>query len=342
MKKVTVFKNKKMSCFYMPVIILGVIAVSLTAYFVGHVKSEMKQDAANENIYNNNSRQFEKIKNENLNSNQTLPVSEINEAAEGTEIKSNNEKMNAVIMPDVVDECLPSKFEKFSYEILTSEEKNENISREIIFESSSQYSALEGITTFRGNNYRDGASYGFADITEEKLVKEWFVPIGYITDSSGINWTGVGWSGQPSIVRWNPDIKKMMNINPEKKGKDALKEIIYGALDGKIHFLDLDDGKQTRKPINIGFPLKGSISVDPRGYPLLYTGQGIRSNGGKIGSMGFRIFNLIDQKMLLFIDGYDKDAYRRWGAFDSSSLIHSQTDTLLQCGENVCLAKAKK
>jgi len=39
-------------------------------------------------------------------------------------------------------------------------------------------------------------------------------------------------------------------------------------LDGKIYFLDLDDGSYTRNPINVGAPLKGSVTVDPGVIPF--------------------------------------------------------------------------
>jgi len=65
----------------------------------------------------------------------------------------------------------------------------------------------------------------------------------------------VGWTGQPSIVRWDDSTKNAMNINPQKKSKKGLTEVIYATMDGKIYFLDLEDGKPAREPINIGFSL---------------------------------------------------------------------------------------
>lgn len=120
-----------------------------------------------------------------------------------------------------------------------------------------------------------------------------------------------------------------------------MKEVIYGTLDGKIYFLDLDNGESTRNPINIGYPIKGSVSVDPRGLPLLYSGQGIEKRGGVTGKIGFRIFSLIDQKMLYFINGLENSAYRHWGAFDSTPLVDTKNDTLYECGENGILYSVK-
>ncbi|NTV91672.1 MAG: PQQ-binding-like beta-propeller repeat protein, partial [Clostridiales bacterium] len=131
------------------------------------------------------------------------------------------------------------------------------------------------------------------------------------------------------------------NINSEKKQKQDLKEVIYATLDGNIYFMDLDDGQNTRSPINVGSPHKGSVAIDPRGYPLLYAGQGIPEVAGKKIPIGYRIYSLIDQKNLYFINGMDKDAKRYWGAFDSGALIDASSDTFIECGENGLLYTGK-
>lgn len=249
----------------------------------------------------------------------------------------NTEPLKEEKPPVVSASCLPSKY-NFKWEVLKSKEFLKDFKRNysISFVSPEEYADIPGVTTFRGNNYRNSPSYGFADIKEEKLEKIWFVKTGYIDI-----WTGVGWNGQPAIVRWDESLKNKMNFFPAKKVKKDLKEIIYATLDGKIYFLDLDDGKATRPPINVGYPHKGSVAVDPRGYPLLYAGQGIPERGGKKGPIGYRIFSLIDQRLLYFINGYDPDAIRKWGAFDSVPLIDKKTDTFIECGENGLLYTVK-
>ncbi len=206
----------------------------------------------------------------------------------------------------------------------------------ISFPSPQYYNSVEGITTFRGNNYRNTSSYGLSDIKEKKLEIVWDKSIGAID-----TWTGVGWTGQPVIVKWPEETKKIMNIVSDKKEKTDLIEVIYGTLDGKIYFLDLDDGQNTRPPINTGFSMKGSVAVDPRGFPLLFAGQGINSNKGVYSDFKFRIFSLTDQSLLHYISGNDPFAYRIWGAFDSSPLIDANTDTMIQCGENGIIYTAK-
>lgn len=204
------------------------------------------------------------------------------------------------------------------------------------FPSSKEYNLIKGVTTFRGNNYRDGGSYGYVDIEEGKLEILWDIKIGRIDI-----WSGVGWNGQPVIVNWPEDIKNAMDIKEDKKKKDDLKEVIYGTLDGNIYFLDLDDGDYTREPLKIPGPIKGSVAVDPRGLPLLYSGQGINVVNGKRVEIGYRIYNLLNRELLYFINGIDRDAYRGWGAFDSNPLIDSENDTLFIAGENGILYKVK-
>ena len=194
-----------------------------------------------------------------------------------------------------------------------------------------EYAQLEGVTTFRGNNYRDSAAYG--TIPEEPEMQiAWTVDIGEIDD-----WGGIGWTGQCAIVRWPQETLQIMNIREEKKAKADLKEVIYAALDGNIYFLDLEDGQPTRDPISIGAPIKGSVTVDPRGYPLLYVGQGLDEAEGESVDIGTRIFSLIDQSLLYFLDGEDEYALRDWYAFDAAPLVDGKTDTMLQVGENAIL-----
>ena len=199
----------------------------------------------------------------------------------------------------------------------------------IRFGLSDEYAALEGVTTFRGSNYRDGAAWGDIGGEPDEFTYKWSVKIGGID-----SWTGVGWTGQCAIVRWPEKTRRIMNIYDAKKDKSDLIEVIYAALDGKIYFLDLEDGAYTRDPIVVGAPIKGSLTVDPRGYPLLYCGQGIDSVNGASVKIGTRIFSLIDGTALHFIDGRDKNAYRHWYAFDAAPLIDAASDTMLQVGEN--------
>lgn len=217
--------------------------------------------------------------------------------------------------------------QKCTYQIKTP--SGEVFSSNIYIGDPSAYNKVEGITTFRGNNYRDTAFYGKLDVNEKKLSKIWTAGIGQ-TD----NWTGVGWNGQPSIIKWDSKVRSQMNLYDNFKNKEDFVEVIYGTLDSHIHFYDLETGESSRPSIKVPSSIKGSITIDPRGYPLLYVGQGINAVSGDPVEYGYRIFSLVTGEELYFINGRDKFAYIGWGAFDGNPLIDTKNDTLILPGEN--------
>lgn len=209
----------------------------------------------------------------------------------------------------------------------------------LAFASGKAYSELEGVTAFRGNNYRNSPSFGTRSVVQKKLEIVWSHDVGAISAANSF-WPGVGWTGQPLLVHWPEDVKNIMNITPEMKKKDLV-EVIYPILDGNIYFLDLETGTPTRNKITIGYPIKGTGMVDPRGYPLLYTGMGINENNGRFTDFKYRVINLIDQKEIFTFPGKDPSAYRTWGALDSSAVLNRQTDTLIEAAENGMVYKIK-
>ncbi len=217
--------------------------------------------------------------------------------------------------------------------------KNYNPPYNIAFGSPELYSELEGVTTFRGNNFRTAPSWGKANVKEKKLEIVWTHEIGAVT-GVGSFWPGAGWTGQPLLVHWSEDVRKAMNINSNLKTKDLV-EVIYPVFDGNVYFLDMETGQPSRPKMNIGFTVKGTGMVDPRGYPLFYTGQGLNEMNDKKGSFKYRIFNLINQKEIYSFPGNDPVAFRNWGANDSSALLNRYTDTLINCGENGLIYKTK-
>lgn len=189
-----------------------------------------------------------------------------------------------------------------------------------------RYQTVRGILSFRSGPLRNNAVLGTPVITQEKLVKSWTFKTSALPSWGG----GSGWTGQPSVIEWNKQEQQIMNLYPQFKSKAKLREVVYGSLDGNIYFLDIATGKKTRNPINIKNSIKGSVALDPRGYPLLYVGQGIPQSG----KIGLRIYSLIDQSLLAFIPGIDSYAFRGWGAFDSSPVINREDDSMLVGGEN--------
>ncbi len=227
-------------------------------------------------------------------------------------------------------------------EIVSSYQREQTID----FGEGRDYTQLEGIITFRGNNFRDNPAYGTATIVEKTLddANAWIVNTGSVPKVYGSGaWTGSGWTGQPLIVRWPEETKRIMNLYDSAKNKTDLVEVIYATMDGHIYFLDLDTGERTRDPINMGrYPFKGAGALDPRGYPLMYLGSGDDSKDDGEGSSHASIISLIDGKILYEFGSKDSFSLRgKLSYFDSSALVDAETDTLIYPGENGILYMIK-
>ena len=239
-----------------------------------------------------------------------------------------------VFAPAMTDTSNPELF-GINWEIIADEQIVESYTREepIFFGESKDYFALPGIATFRGGNYRDNATYGTAEVNKAVLSQVWSHRIGSLDE-----WGGCAWTGQPLVVQWDEETKAIMNLYDSARNKEDLVEVIYATLDGQIHFFDLDTGKRTRAPINMGMNFKGAGALDPRGYPLLYVGSGLYTFG-KVPKMF--VVSLIDGKILYSYGPEEKFEYRDWIAFDSSPLVDAETDTLIWPGESGVLYTIK-
>jgi outer membrane protein assembly factor BamB len=182
--------------------------------------------------------------------------------------------------------------------------------------------AFHGMTCFRGNAGRN--FYGEGPAPRGALRVRWRTTIG--ADPREPQWNGVGWTGQPLAVEWPEGVRRHMNFL-EPPGPET--EIIVGGMDSQVHFYDAATGQPSRHPLALRSrnPIKGTVSIDPRGYPLLYFGTALGRPGG-----GYHIFSLTNFKELALLNGYDRRAPRRWPAFDDNGLIVN--DTLLEPGEN--------
>lgn len=243
-----------------------------------------------------------------------------------------------VVDPEaIVDTALPNSSKRSTTQmIMVSGSTTEEYLREtpVNMGDPLNYSSIAGITTFRGNNFRNCASFGYCIDAPNGLKQVWeFDGVGSkLASTMNFEWTGVAWTGQPLIVRWDENTKYAMNIYDSQKAKVGLTEVIIAALDGKIYFFNLDDGSMTRDPIFVGASVKGTPALDPRGYPLIYVGQG--DDNGPSG-FGMRIFSLLDGSCLYFCDGMDENSYRKnWGACDSSPIVDANSDTLIWPSEN--------
>lgn len=203
----------------------------------------------------------------------------------------------------------------------------------IDFGYGSDYTDVEGIVTFRGNNFRDNAAYGTAEIVNGQFGDNiWNVHTGALTAPDGETWTGSGWVGQPLMMTWPKEVRQHMNMVDWAKEADELTEVIYATMDGNIYFLELNSGEKTREPLYLGYTFKGAGALDPRGYPIMYLGSGYNSTKGT--SRAF-IINLMDCSVMYEFGAMDSFSLRgNLSFFDGSPLVDAETDRLIYPGES--------
>ncbi|MCP5026107.1 MAG: PQQ-binding-like beta-propeller repeat protein [Actinomycetia bacterium] len=118
--------------------------------------------------------------------------------------------------------------------------------------------AVEGLLTFRGNPTRTFHGTGPMPSAPQVL---WRFPDSAMCGNSSvggevINWCGTGWTGQPSVFE-----------------RDGRTWVAFGAYDKRVHVIDGDTGERILGDALLGDIIKGSVTIDPDGYPLLYSGS---------------------------------------------------------------------
>ena len=122
----------------------------------------------------------------------------------------------------------------------------------------SDLGTVEGLLTFRGNPTR--TYYGRGPIPERPQV-QWTYDIGCSVSPVGgeaKTWCGSGWTGQPAVFR---------------SPVSGQWQVAFGAYNRAINFLDPATGNPVLDPYFTDDIVKGTITVDPDGFPLLYTGS---------------------------------------------------------------------
>ena len=118
---------------------------------------------------------------------------------------------------------------------------------------------VRGLLTFRGNPTR--TYYGEGPVPSAPQILWKFPTEGSLCSSStsgGVTttWCGSGWTGQPAVFEYNNKTW-----------------VTLGSYSGNVHFLNFDDGSQILSDFVTGDIIKGSVTIDPDGFPLLYTGS---------------------------------------------------------------------
>ena len=121
------------------------------------------------------------------------------------------------------------------------------------------FGVVDGLIMFRGNPTRTFHGTGPVPTQPEVL---WRFPDEPMCGTSSVGgepklWCGSGWTGQPLV--W--------------ERPDGITEVIFGAYDKRVHFLDASTGERTRPDFKVDDIIKGTVALDPDGYPLLYVGS---------------------------------------------------------------------
>ena len=193
-----------------------------------------------------------------------------------------------------------------------------------------------GVLTFRGNAFRTNGAVGTVAAANE-LEEIWKLQTGSLRGVSQ-TYYGSGWPGQPAIIWWPKEIRQMSTIDEDKKSIKNMKEVIVPVQDGTIRLLNLEDGTITRNSIKVGYPMTGTPSLHPGGFPYMTAGQMARKLKNKQGKIGLRQYNMYNLNELTpLIDGLDGKLHRapnNIGSFETSALIDRKSDTLITAGTN--------
>ena len=118
---------------------------------------------------------------------------------------------------------------------------------------------VNGQLTFRGNPTR--SFYGVGPVPKAPKVQWRYPDSGGMCGTSSVGsetktWCGSGWTGEPAVFE-----------------RDGRTWVVFGAYDKDIHFLDASTGDEIIGNFGMGDIIKGSVTQDPDGFPLLYSGS---------------------------------------------------------------------
>ncbi|MEM7094098.1 MAG: PQQ-binding-like beta-propeller repeat protein [Actinomycetota bacterium] len=121
------------------------------------------------------------------------------------------------------------------------------------------FGEVDGLLTFRGNPTR--TFYGRGPVPRDPAVDWRFGEPDELCSFSTVGaettkWCGTGWTGQPAIF--------------EREGR---RWVVFGSYRPAVHFLDAATGERILADLEVGDLIKGSVTIDPDGYPLVYFGS---------------------------------------------------------------------
>ena len=116
-----------------------------------------------------------------------------------------------------------------------------------------------GLLTFRGNPTR--TFYGEGPVPDDPVVQWRFGDGDELCSFSTVGgesgkWCGTGWTGQPAIFDY-----------------DDRRWVVVGSFAPAVHFLDARTGERMLADFGVADLVKGSVTIDPDGFPLVYFGS---------------------------------------------------------------------
>jgi outer membrane protein assembly factor BamB len=117
---------------------------------------------------------------------------------------------------------------------------------------------IPGLLTFRGNPTRTYYGQGPMPSAPRPVWRYPGAAMCSVSEDRGevSNWCGTGWTGEPAVF--------------ERDGRTWL---VFGAYDRAVHFVDAASGEDILPPFPTGDLIKGSVTIDPHGFPLVYVGS---------------------------------------------------------------------
>lgn len=187
-----------------------------------------------------------------------------------------------------------------------------------ILDTQSLYPVSGDILTFRGDAFRSAPFTGKVSGRPDTILVDWVFTTEYDTRPNGYGvWGGGnGWTGQPLFINWDDSLYRYFRNDTLHTTKDfARKELIIASLCSRLYFINFENGRESRKSIFVGNPIKGTPSIDPTYNGNIYIGHGIPCQK----PFGAVTVNLFSHKITHTMS-QDKSAWRDWGAYDSSPI----------------------
>lgn len=179
------------------------------------------------------------------------------------------------------------------------------------------YNVDSGSFTFRNGPARNADFGGRVTGMPDPIAIDWVFATDFDTCKTkyGTWGGGTGWTGQPLYVRWNKSQTDRIGRLPVATDNFGSEEIIFGSLCGKVYFLNFNTSKPSRLPVDVWNPIKGTVSLAPVYKNNLYVGQGVPKDS----IFGHLVVDIDKGEITKAVDR-DMNAYRVWGAFDSSPI----------------------